>query len=203
MYKESIQNPEGFWGRQAKELLSWSNLFFKVCYGNLTQGNVAWFLEGELNASHNCIDRHSFRDPNKLAIIHEAIFPGFTRTISYGHLLREVCQLSWVLVMDLRVRKGDVVAIYMPTIPEAVVAMLACARIGAVQTVIFAGFSADSLHDRIVDSGCWVFITVDESKRPEKAIGLKAILDAALALGDADSPTAPRVLVYGNTAQWC
>ena len=199
MHRESIEDPDGFWRRQARALLSWSKDFSRVRYGNLIQGDIAWFLGGELNASHNCIDRHAFRDPNKVAIIHEANHSGSSRTITYGQLLRDVCQLSWVLTMDFRVRKGDLVAIYMPTIPEAVVAMLACARIGAIHTVIFAGFSADSLRDRIVDAGCRVVITVDESQWADKSMGLKTIVDEALSLGVPDGPVAPRVLVYRNT----
>lgn len=199
MYRESIEDPDSFWDCQARELLSWSKVFSKVRYGNLTQGDIAWFLEGQLNASYNCVDRHALRDPNKLALIHEANHPGQSRTTTYGQLLRDVCQLSWVLTKDLGVRKGDVVAIYMPTIPEAVVAMLACARVGAIHTVIFAGFSADSLRDRIADARCRVVITADESQRADKSIGLKAIVDAALALGEPTLQTSPRVLVYRNT----
>lgn len=199
MYQESIEDPDTFWGREARNLLGWSKDFSKVRYGNLTQGDVAWFLEGQLNASYNCIDRHAFRNPNKVALIHEANHPGASRAITYGQLLRDVCQLSWVLTKDMGVRKGDVVAIYMPTIAEAVVAMLACARIGAVHTVIFAGFSADSLRDRIADARCRVVITVDESQRADKSIGLKTIVDAALALGDLKFEAAPNVLVYRNT----
>ena len=139
MYKESITEPEKFWGKHAREHLNWSKDFQTVHTGNLTNGDNAWFLEGELNASYNCVDRHAIKNPDKAAIIYEADEPNEGRIVTYGELLRQVCQTAHVL-KQLGVQKGDTVAIYLPMIPEAIVAFLACARIGAVHSVVFAGF---------------------------------------------------------------
>jgi acetyl-CoA synthetase len=125
---------------------------------------VAWFLEGRLNAAYNCVDRHAFKNPDKPAIIYEADEPGEGRTITYGELLREVCRTAYAL-KQRGVKKGDTVAIYLPMIPEAIIAFLAITRIGAVHSVIFAGFSASSLSDRVLDGDSRVVITTDEGKR--------------------------------------
>ncbi|KAI7032571.1 Acetyl-coenzyme A, partial [Hortaea werneckii] len=151
MYKESITEPHKFWGKMARENISWERDFQTVHTGTLANGDSAWFHEGKLNASYNCIDRHAAKDPDRPAIIYEADEVGEGRTISYGELLREVSRLSWVL-KQMGVQKGDTVALYMPMIPEALVAFMACTRIGAVHSVVFAGFSADSLRDRIIDA---------------------------------------------------
>ena len=179
MYKESISEPDKFWGKMARELLSWERDFQTVHSGTLAGGDIAWFTEGRLNASYNCIDRHAAKNPDKAAIIYEADEKGEGRTISYSELLREVSKLSWVL-KQMGVQKGDTVAIYLPMIPEAVYAFLACARIGAVHSVVFAGFSSDSLRDRINDANSKVVITTDEGKRGGKLIGTKKIVDEAL-----------------------
>lgn len=163
----------------AREHLTWDRDFQTTKSGSLENGDVSWFMEGQLNASYNCIDRHAFKDPNKPAIIYEADEPGQGRTISYGELLRQVSKLAYVL-KEMGVRKGDTVALYLPMIPEAVVAFLACTRIGAVHSVVFAGFSSDSLRDRINDAGCKVCITTDEGKRGGKTISTKKIVDDAL-----------------------
>lgn len=140
MYQESITNPDQFWARLARELLDWEQDFKTVHSGSLANGDNAWFTEGRLNASYNCVDRHAAKTPHKPAIIYEADekdgYEG--RTFTYSELLREVSKISWVL-KAMGVRKGDTVAIYMPMIPEAIVACLACARIGAVHSVVFAG----------------------------------------------------------------
>jgi acetyl-CoA synthetase len=140
LYQESITNPEQFWARLARELLTWEKDFTTVHTGTLANGDNAWFHEGRLNASYNCVDRHAAKNPNKPAIIYEPDEKDGQegRTVTYGELLREVSKLSWVL-KGMGVKKGDTVAIYMPMIPEALVALLACVRIGAVHSVVFAG----------------------------------------------------------------
>jgi acetyl-CoA synthetase len=160
-------------------LLTWSKPFETVRHGSFEQGDVAWFLEGELNASYNCVDRHALVHPNKVAIIHEGDEPDQIRNITYGELLRLVCQMANTL-KSLGVRKGDCVAIYMPMIPEAIVSMLACARIGAIHSVVFAGFSSESLRDRVVDCSARVIITSDEGRRGGKSVATKRIVDDAL-----------------------
>lgn len=194
LYNESIREPKQFWGRQARELLSWSRDFQTVQAGTLAGGDCAWFVEGQLNASYNCVDRHAFADPNRPAIIYEADEPGDGRIVTFGELLRQVSKTAWVL-KQMGVRKGDTVAIYLPMIPEAVVALLACVRIGAVHSVVFAGFSADSLRDRIVDGNSKVVITTDEGRRGGKLIGTKKIVDDALK----QCPDVKNVLVYKRT----
>ncbi|KAB8235860.1 acetate--CoA ligase [Aspergillus alliaceus] len=181
LYEESIRDPEAFWAKQARELLSFERDFDTIHTGSIANGDNAWFLGGKLNASFNCIDRHVSHDPKKPAIIFEADEPGEGRTLTYGDMLREVSRLAWVL-KSRGVRKGDTVAIYMPVIPEAIVAILACVRIGAVHSVVFGGFSATSLRDRILDAQCKVVITADEGKRGGKTVHLKKIVDDALSL---------------------
>ena len=179
LYKESIEAPEEFWGKLARELLTWERDFQTVHSGSFLNGDNAWFLEGRLNASFNCVDRHAFKDPDRTAIIYEADEPGEGRTISYGELLREVSKLSFTL-KQMRVKKGDTVALYLPMVPEAIVAFLACTRIGAMHSVVFAGFSSDSLRDRLIDAQTKVIITSDEGKRGGKLIATKKIVDDAL-----------------------
>jgi acetyl-CoA synthetase len=178
----------------ARELLTWERDFQTVHSGSFANGDNAWFLEGRLNASYNCVDRHAFKNPDKTAIIYESDEPGEGRNISYSELLREVSQLSWVL-REMGVQKGDTVAIYLPMIPEAIVAFLACVRIGAIHSVVFAGFSSDSLRDRIIDAQSKVVITTDEGKRGGKVIGTKKIVDEALK----QCPAVRNVLVYKRT----
>ncbi|KAI8372842.1 acetyl-coenzyme A synthetase [Radiomyces spectabilis] len=179
MWTESVEQPEKFFGNLARELLIWSKPFTTVRHGSFEQGDVAWFLEGELNASYNCVDRHALKNPNKVAIIHEGDEPDQVRKITYGELLRDVCRMANVL-KSLGVRKGDNVAIYMPMVPETMVAILACARIGAVHSVVFAGFSAESLRDRVIDCSARIVITSDEGRRGGKNIATKRIVDDAL-----------------------
>jgi acetyl-CoA synthetase len=196
MYKESIENPDKFWAKLARELLTFEQDFKTVRSGSLTNGDVAWFLEGRLNASYNCVDRHAFKNPDKPAIIYEADEPGEGegRTITYGELLREVCRTAYTL-KQMGVKKGDTVAIYLPMIPEAIIAFLAITRIGAVHSVVFAGFSAGSLSDRVIDANSKVVITTDEGKRGGKVIGTKKIVDEALK----KCPGVHSVLVYKRT----
>ncbi|KAL5615191.1 hypothetical protein BROUX41_005248 [Berkeleyomyces rouxiae] len=194
MHKESIENPKKFWGEKARELLSWSRDFETVYSGSLKDGDSAWFLEGQTNACYNAVDRHAFADPDRVAIIYEADEPSDGRNVTYGELLREVCRVAGVL-KQMGVRKGDNVAIYLPMIPEAVVALMACARIGAIHSVVFAGFSADSLRDRINDANCKVVITTDEGRRGGKVVANKKIVDEALV----HCPGVSNVLVYKRT----
>jgi acetyl-CoA synthetase len=179
MYKESITDPKKFWGKLARDLLTWQRDFQTVHSGSFIGGDNAWFLEGQLNASYNCVDRHAIKNPDKAALIYEADETSDGRTLSYAELLREVCKVSHVL-KQMGVGKGDTVAIYMPMIPEAVISLLACSRIGAVHSVIFAGFSSDSLRDRIIDAKSKVVITTDEGKRGGKIVATKVLVDEAL-----------------------
>ncbi|KAG6117587.1 Acetyl-coenzyme A synthetase [Claviceps sp. LM454 group G7] len=194
LYQESIKNPNKFWAERARELLSWYRDFDTVSSGTLTDGNVTWFNEGQLNASYNLVDRHALKDPDRVAIIYEADEPRDGRNVTYGELLREVSKAAWTL-KQMGVRKGDTVAIYLPMIPEAVVAILACVRIGAVHSIVFAGFSADSLRDRVLDARSRVVITTDEGKRGGKNIGTKKIVDDALK----QCPDVTNVLVFKRT----
>ncbi|KAI8072478.1 acetyl-coenzyme A synthetase [Gongronella butleri] len=179
LWKQSVEDPDKFFGDKARELLTWFKPFQTVRHGSLDQGDVAWFLEGEINACYNAVDRHALKNPDKIAIIHEGDEPDQVRKISYGELLREVCRVANVL-KNLGVRKGDNVIVYMPMIPETLVALLACARIGAVHSVVFAGFSAESLRDRVKDSAARVILTSDEGRRGGKNIATKRIVDDAL-----------------------
>lgn len=194
LYKESITQPKKFWAKQARELLTWQRDFQTVHSGSFEHGDNAWFLEGQLNASYNCVDRHAIKHPNKAAIIYEADDAADGRTLTYSELLREVCKTAHVL-KQMGVKKGDTVAIYLPMIPEAVIAFLACARIGAVHSVVFAGFSSDSLRDRVIDAQSKVVITTDEGKRGGKLIGTKKIVDDALK----QCPDVTHCLVYKRT----
>lgn len=194
LYKESIDHPDKFWGKMARELITWEKDFHTVHSGSFTNGDNAWFLEGRLNASYNCVDRHAFKNPDQPAIIYEADEPDAGRIITYGELLRQVSQLAYVL-KQMGVKKGDTVALYLPMIPEAVVSFLACSRIGAVHSVVFAGFSSDSLRDRVLDANSKVVITSDEGKRGGKVIGTKKIVDEALK----QCPNVTHCLVYKRT----
>ena len=180
MYRQSIEEPDVFWADQAKTFLDWSQPWHTVSDADLPYGNIRWFDGGELNVSVNCIDRHLPSRANQTAIIWEGDDPADDAQITYQELHDKVCQLA----NGLRARgvnKGDRVCIYMPMIPEAAYAMLACARIGAIHSVVFGGFSPQSLQDRILDSDCQAVITADEGVRGGKAIPLKANTDEALA----------------------
>ncbi|KAH3902021.1 Acetyl-coenzyme A synthetase 2 [Saccharomycodes ludwigii] len=179
MYKQSIEDPEGFFGPMAREYLHWDRDFTKVLSGSLSKGDIAWFLNGELNACYNCVDRHAFANPNKPAIIYEADDESDNKVITFGELLEEVSKVAGVL-KSWGVQKGDTVAVYLPMTPQAVIAMLAVARLGAIHSVIFAGFSAGSLKDRVVDAGCKVVITCDEGRRGGKTVNIKKIVDEGL-----------------------
>jgi acetyl-CoA synthetase len=180
MYMASITAPDTFWAEQAKRFLQWSQPWSKVSEWDFHQGKAAWFIDGKLNVSVNCIDRHLPQRANQTAIIWEADEPGQQKNISYQELHDNVCRLANALKAR-DVKRGDRVCIYMPMIPEAAYAMLACTRIGAVHSVVFGGFSPEALKDRILDSDCRVVITADEGLRGGKKVPLKANTDTALA----------------------
>ena len=188
MYRESIRSPDRFWAREAKELI-WHKSWKKVLVWKAPFAK--WFVGGQLNLSENCLDRH-LAGPrrNKAAIIWEGE-PGEKRTLTYQQLHHEVCRFANVLKRN-KIRKGDRVIIYLPTIPEAAIAMLACARIGAVHSVVFGGFSADSIRDRIADSGATALITADGSYRRGTIVPLKNNVDHALSGGT----SIKRVIVF-------
>ena len=194
LYKQSLENPDEFWSNQADKYLDWNQKWTKVKETNIEKGEVTWFKDGKLNASVNCIDRHLPENRNKIALIWEGDDPSDTKNITYQELLNEVCKFSNVL-KTRGVKKGDRVCIYMPMIPEATYAMLACARIGAIHSVVFGGFSPESLKDRILDSDCQTVITADEGLRGGKKIPLKANVDEALI----SCPNVHTVLVITRT----
>jgi acetyl-CoA synthetase len=180
MYQRSIADPDGFWADQANAFLSWQQPWQTVSEADIPSGNIRWFVGGQLNVSVNCIDRHLPHRGGQTAIIWEGDDPSDDLQITYQELYEHVCQLANGL-RARGVKKGDRVCIYMPMIPEAAYAMLACARIGAIHSVVFGGFSPQSLKDRILDSDCQTVITADEGMRGGKAIPLKANTDEALA----------------------
>src|SRR6184192_4596835 len=188
MYRQSIGQPAKFWTREAKELV-WRAPWKKVL--EWKPPFTKWFVGGKLNVSENCLDRHiAGSRRNKAAIIWEGE-PGDKRTLTYQQLHREVCRFANVLKRN-KIRKGERIIIYMPTIPEAAIAMLACARIGAVHSVVFGGFSADSIRDRIADCGAIALITADGSYRRGAIVPLKNNVDHALSGGT----SVKRVIVF-------
>ncbi|MBK8882322.1 MAG: acetate--CoA ligase [Bacteroidales bacterium] len=194
IYKDSIKNNSDFWEKQARQLLHWQHDFQMVSDCDFTEGLVSWFLGGKLNACENCVDRHVRDKGDQVAIIWEQDEPGNEQKITYRELQRKVSRLANVLRHN-GIHKGDRVAIFMPMIPEAVYSMLACARIGAVHSVIFAGFSAESLRDRINDAHCKAVITSDEAVRGRKIIPLKRMADEAVMA----CPTVERVFIAKRT----
>lgn len=200
MYKESIENPAKFFGEQALQHLSWDRKFDHARYPlsnekDFANGDIAsWFVNGQLNASYNAVDRWAIKNPDKPAIIYEADEPNEGRIITYGELLKDVCKLAQCLTR-LGIRKGDSVAVYLPMIPEAIVTLLAIVRIGAIHSVVFAGFSSSSLKDRILDANSKIVITTDESKRGGKTIETKKIVDEALK----SCPDVTNVLLFKRT----
>tara|TARA_Y200000002_G_scaffold54167_1_gene39607 strand:- start:6345 stop:8204 length:1860 start_codon:yes stop_codon:yes gene_type:complete len=179
MYRASLDDPETFWSQQAEEFLSWDKTWDSVCESDLSTGHARWFDGGKLNASVNCIDRHLPHRADQTAILWEGDDPGESQHITYQVLKDEVCRLANVM-HDRGVRPGDRVCIYMPMVPEAAYAMLACTRIGAIHSVVFGGFSPEALKDRINDASCRMVITADEGLRGGKKVPLKTNVDAAL-----------------------
>lgn len=179
LYQRSINEPAEFWGEMANTFLSWDKPWNEVVSYDFTRGEAQWFSGAVLNVSYNCIDRHLPARAEQTAFIWEGDDPADSKHISYAELHRQVSQLANVL-KTRGVKKGDRVCIYMPMIPEAAYAMLACTRIGAVHSVVFGGFSPEALKDRILDSNCQTVITADEGVRGGKAVPLKANADQAL-----------------------
>ena len=179
VYESSIKEPELFWKDQAEKHIEWISPFNQVCNSNLSTGQISWFNGGQLNVSVQCIDRHLSMQATQTAIIWEGDEPGDVREISYQELHDEVCRMANVL-KKYGISKGDRVALYMPMIPAAAYAMLACARIGAIHSVVFAGFSAEALRERVLDSSCKAVITADEGRRGQKRIALKSLVDEAV-----------------------
>ena len=180
MYQQSLDDPETFWAEMANEFLDWDHTWDTVVRYDFSKGDAEWFAGGKLNVSYNCIDRHLPQRADQTALIWEGDDPADCKHITYGELKDHVCRLANTLKAR-GVRKGDRVCIYMPMIPEAAFAMLACTRIGAVHSVVFGGFSPEALKDRILDSNCQTLITADEGVRGGKKVSLKANADKALA----------------------
>ena len=179
LYQKSIQEPEAFWPEMANKFLTWSKPWAQLTESNLTEGMARWFIGGKLNACYNCVDRHLPERAHQTAILWEGDDPSQQAEITYQDLHQKVCQLANLLIQR-GVKKGDRVCLYMPMIPEAAYAMLACARIGAIHSVVFGGFSPQALQDRILDSDCQTVITADEGVRGGKTVPLKANADLAL-----------------------
>jgi len=181
MYQQSVDDPDGFWGKQAEKYLTWSKPWDKVTDWSFDEDDlhIEWFKGGKLNVSYNCLDRHLDTRADQTAILWEGDNPEESRNVTYRELHTDVNKFANAL-KERGVKKGDRVSIYMPMIPEAVVAMLACTRIGAVHSIVFSAFSPDALASRILDSDCQCLITADQSIRTGKALPLKQNADKAL-----------------------
>tara|TARA_R110002095_G_scaffold188175_2_gene165453 strand:- start:1278 stop:3218 length:1941 start_codon:yes stop_codon:yes gene_type:complete len=193
-YQRSLDDTEGFWAEKAKEFLTWSKDWDTTLEYDFPKGEIKWFAGGKLNVSVNCLDRHLETRGNQTAIIWESDDPEVDKTYTYRKLHAEVCRFANGL-KSLGVKKGDRICIYMPMVAEAAIAMLASARIGAVHSIVFGGFSADALKDRILDSETAVVITADESVRGGKNTPLKANADKAIQ----DAPSVKHMVVIKRT----
>ncbi len=194
VYQQSVSDPEGFWAEIAAQF-TWKKPWDKVLEWNFKEPNVKWFIGGKLNITENCLDRHLAENANQPAIIWESNDPSeHHRVLSYKQLHAKVCQFAWVLKNN-GVKNGDRICLYMGMIPELAIAVLACARIGAVHSVIFGGFSAQSIADRLQDAQAEYIITCDGAFRGAKDIPLKSVIDDALVT----CPFVKRVIVYTRT----
>lgn len=196
MYDRSIKDPEGFWARLAQEFVSWSAPWNRVARWNFDTPAIEWFSGARLNVSYNCLDRHLDHRGTQTAILWEGDQPGDQRSLTYRELHDRVCRFANALKSH-GVGKGDRVCIYLPMIPEAAVAMLACARIGAIHSIVFGGFSSEALKDRILDADCHVVVCADEGRRGGKYVPLKHNVDVALT----ECPDVETVLVVRHTAR--
>jgi acetyl-CoA synthetase len=194
MYAHSISDPDDFWAQQARNFITWFQEWDKVQEWDYYTGKIRWFEGAKLNVAYNCLDRHLAARGDQVAIIWEGDDPNIDKKITYRQLHEQVSRLANVL-KGRGVKKGDRVCIYLPMIPEAAVAMLACARIGAIHSVVFGGFSPESLKDRILDSGCEVVITANEGLRGGRSVPLKANVDQALM----SCPSVHTVIVVKHT----
>ncbi len=200
LYKQSVEEPETFWAEQAQQFLQWEKPWHTVMNYDYPTGFIRWFEGGTLNVSVNCIDRHLETRADQIALIWEGDNPAHDKKITYRQLHEDVCKFANVL-KELGVKKGDRVCIYLPMISEAASVMLACTRIGAVHSVVFGGFSAEALKDRILDSDCQYVVCADEGYRGGKTIAIKANVDIAAAL----CPQLKKVIVIkntGNPVEW-
>ncbi len=194
MYRASCDDPSSFWDEQARQYTSWQKPWQKTFEGDFKTHDISWFVGGKLNACYNCVDRHLETRGHQTALIWEGNQPEEQRRLTYLELHEQVCRLANVLKSE-GVLAGDRVGIYLPMVPEAFVAMLACARIGAIHSVVFGGFSAEALSNRLSDAQCKLLITADGSYRGDKKIDFKTQVDKALAT----SPMVERVLVVERT----
>ncbi len=194
MYRRSIEDGDGFWAEKAEEFLTWFKKWDKVQDWNYHEGKIRWFDGAKLNVSYNCLDRHLEKRGDQVAIIWEGDNPQVDKKITYRELYEQVCRFANVLKAN-GVKKGDRVSLYLPMIPEAAIAMLACARIGAVHSIVFGGFSPDALKDRILDAECSVVVTSDEGLRGGRGVPLKANVDKAAQ----SCPCVQKVIVVKHT----
>ncbi len=200
MYARSVDEPDEFWAEQANEFIDWFTPWDTVQEWDFNKAEIKWFEGAKVNVAHNCLDRHLETRGDQVAIIWEGDDPNEQRKITYRELHAEVCQFGSAL-KGLGVKKGDRICIYMPMIPEAAVAMLACTRIGAVHSVVFGGFSPDALRDRINDSECSIVITADQGLRGGKKVALKTNADKACE----DTPSVRKMVVVkrgGEPTGW-
>ncbi|MEN9898394.1 MAG: acetyl-coenzyme synthetase [Pseudomonadota bacterium] len=195
LYTQSIEKPTQFWAEQASQFLDWHHPWHTVLAHDFGKAHIRWFEGGKLNVSYNCLDRHLEKRADQAAIIWEGDNPDQDKTLTYQQLHEQVCQFANVLKKN-GVQQGDRVCIYMPMIVEVAIAMLACTRIGAIHSIVFGGFSAESLKERILDCDCHFVICADEGLRGGKVIPMKATVDKALL----NCPNVERVFVVQNTA---
>ena len=195
LYQQSILDPETFWAEQAEKFITWFKPWTKVQQGDFESSTIQWYQDGQLNACYNCVDRHLETRGDQIALIGEGNNPDHTKHITYKQLHEKICQFANVLKQH-GIKKGDRVCIYLPMIPEVVVVMLACARIGAVHSIVFAGFSPDALKTRILDANCSLLVTADGSMRGEKQVPLKQNVDKALL----ECPHVNKVIVIQHTS---
>lgn len=194
LYQQSIDQPEQFWSEQATNFLSWSNPWQKVMNYDFPKGHIRWFEGGQLNVSYNCLDRHLESRGEQTAIIWEGNDPSQDKQISYRYLHQQVCKFANVL-KSLGVKKGDCVCIYLPMIAESATVILACTRIGAIHSIVFGGFSAKALRDRIIDSNCQYLVCADQGQRGSRTFPSKTNVDIAISA----CPNIKHVVVIKNT----